>query len=321
MSSSRRLAVGLLAAASCWVITLGIASAAGAATPGWECIPATAGQNVVSGGTGAAPSCTAGHTAVLAPTYVASGVGGKPTVQFSAVNLQVVSGSGSTSGTVNGEGNLVVGYAENANGHAQTGSNDLVLGTNNGWSGYGELIGGSNNVASGAFASAFGASNTASGTYALAAGHANVASASWSSATGGEFNTASGQHASVTGGEFNRAGDQFSVITGGCGGLTGPGPALNPACASNGIEAILGGQSNRANGPATVVSGGDFNTANGTQTAISGGENNTVSNFFSSVSGGQSNDAIGQGAAIAGGLSETQGNSQFTQVGASSFAP
>src|SRR5579862_5068092 len=106
-------------------------------TPGWECIPATAGQAVVSGGTGTAPSCGTGSTAVLAPTYVASGVGGKPTVQFSAVNLQVISGSGSTSGAVNGEGNLIIGYAEDTSGHPQSGSNDLIVGSENGWKSYG----------------------------------------------------------------------------------------------------------------------------------------------------------------------------------------
>jgi hypothetical protein len=45
--------------------------------------------------------------------YQPSGIGNKPTIQVSGVNVQVVSGSGSTSGTPNGEGNLIVGYAEN----------------------------------------------------------------------------------------------------------------------------------------------------------------------------------------------------------------
>ena len=57
-----------------------VAQAGATVTPGWECVPVTAGQPVVSGGTGAAPSCAGGSTAVLAPTYVSSGVGGKPTV-------------------------------------------------------------------------------------------------------------------------------------------------------------------------------------------------------------------------------------------------
>ena len=78
------------------------ADGAWAVAPGWECVPTAAGQAVVSGGTGAAPSCGAGTTAVLAPTYIASGVvGGKPTVQFAAVNVQIVNGAGSTA-SVNG---------------------------------------------------------------------------------------------------------------------------------------------------------------------------------------------------------------------------
>ena len=89
-----------------------------------------------AGGTGATPACSSG-TAVLAPTYVSAGVGGKPTVMFSTVNVQVLSGAGSTSAAVNGEGNLIVGYAENRLHYAQTGSNDLVLGADNGWSSYG----------------------------------------------------------------------------------------------------------------------------------------------------------------------------------------
>src|SRR5690242_14733061 len=75
----------------------------GAVTPGWECVPATAGQAVVSGGTGSAPSCGTGTTAVLAPTYVSAGVGGKPTVRFAAVNVQIVNGAAATA-TVNGTG-------------------------------------------------------------------------------------------------------------------------------------------------------------------------------------------------------------------------
>src|SRR5205807_3873238 len=83
-----------------------------AVTPGWECVPTTAGQAVVSGGAGATPSCGGNETAVLAPTYVSSGVGGKPTVKFSAVNVQILNGAGSTA-SLNGTGNMVVGYDEN----------------------------------------------------------------------------------------------------------------------------------------------------------------------------------------------------------------
>src|SRR5689334_1087682 len=92
------LRVGLIAVIATAAAGFAASPALTAVTPGWECVPTTAGQAVVSGGTGASPSCGAGTTAVLAPTYVSTGVGGKPTVVFSAVNVQIVSGSGSTSG-------------------------------------------------------------------------------------------------------------------------------------------------------------------------------------------------------------------------------
>src|SRR3989440_10041055 len=101
---ARRLSrsAAMLAAVSVW---LGVVAgnAWGAVTPGWECIPTAAGQAVVSGGTGSAPSCGAGTTSVLAPTYVSSGVGGKPAAQFASVNGQIVSGSGSTDRVLNGK--------------------------------------------------------------------------------------------------------------------------------------------------------------------------------------------------------------------------
>src|ERR1700730_9641622 len=103
-----RARIGAAAMAVAFVL---IAQAARAAvTPGWECIPTQAGQPVLSGGTGALPSCATG-TVVLAPTFVSSGVGGKPTVQFANVNVQIVSGSGSTT-SGNGTGNLILGYDE-----------------------------------------------------------------------------------------------------------------------------------------------------------------------------------------------------------------
>jgi hypothetical protein len=165
-------------------------AAALAVTPGWECVPTTAGQAVISGGTGAAPSCVAGTSAVLAPTYVSSGVGGKPTVVFSAVNLQVVSGSGSTSAAVNGEGNLVVGYAENLGSHRRTGSNNLIVGSNDGWTSYGSIVGGSANSATGPYATVFGTKNTGSGHWTFVAGQQNRASGRSASVLGGDGNDA-----------------------------------------------------------------------------------------------------------------------------------
>ena len=162
----RRLSKVALAATAAFCF---VTSAASAAAPRWECVPAAAGQPVTSGGTGAAPTCSAGQP-VLAPTFVSSGVGGMPTVQFTGVNVQVVSGAGSTHAAVNGLGNLIVGYAENAMGFPQTGSHDLIVGSNNGWTGYGEIVGGTGNQALGNYASAFGQNNEASGRGSLVAG-------------------------------------------------------------------------------------------------------------------------------------------------------
>jgi hypothetical protein len=334
-------------------------------TPEWECVPSAIGDAMTYGGSGVSPSCSG--KAVLAPTYESSGgVGGKPTVEFSGVNVQIVDGSGYTS-TVKGTGNLVLGYDENA--RTQTGSHDLILGEDQDYTGYGELVGGYDQTVSGPYAAAVGYGNTVSGEFTLAGGDQNVVSGELDSVVGGYKNTASneldsilggcsnvagtgtvsvasictnsssypddfatiaggsgnqasGITSSVTGGEFNLASDPLSAIAGGCGGLTGPGTARNPVCASTGYEAISGGVSNRANGPGNVVSAGDFNTADGDQSSVSGGESNSVADFFNTVAGGQSNTASGgQGIAIAGGLSETQTNDQYTEVGSSQFMP
>ena len=281
------------------------ALAASSTTPGWECVPTTAGEAVLSGGTGAAPSCGAGTTAVLAPTYVSAGVGGKPTVQFSAVNVQVVSGSGSTSGAVNGEGNLVVGYAEDSSGHSQAGSNDLVVGSENGWSNYGEIVGGFMNQASGQYGTAVGNHNTASGSYSFAAGLANKAGGGDSTVIGGEHNQASATASSVLGGEFNLASDPFSAISGGCDGVAGAAAALTGACGSSGYESISGGVLNRAEGLFSSVSAGQQNQANGYSTGVSGGDHNTAGGSdvgnFASVTGGGGNVGNGDESTITGG--------------------
>jgi len=244
-------------------IVLGLATpaAAGATTPGWECIPTTAGQAVVSGGTSAAPSCGAGTTAVLAPTFVSSGVGGKPTVQFASVNVQIISGAGATDAGVNGTGNLVLGYGENANSYSQTGSHDLVIGKNNGWSGFGEIVGGNNDRASGNYSTVVGKSNLASGGSSLAAGEVNTASGGDSSVMGGAHNIASGSDSSITGGNFNAARDSFASILGGCLNLAGASGRLSGSCNASGTEAVLGGFENTASGLESTVSGGEVGNA------------------------------------------------------------
>lgn len=290
------------------------ASAAFAVTPGWECIPTTAGQAVVSGGTGPTPSCAGSATPVLAPTYVSSGVGGKPTVEFSTINVQVISGSGSTDGQVNGEGNLIVGYAENSHAFSRTGSNNLVVGTDNGWTSSGGIIGGDGNLGSGAGAVLFGEFNVASGGDAfIGGGCGNFAGSAGKPAKqkcptkgaqailGGHANRATAGQASVSGGQYNNATDLFASIAGGCENLAGPGNILIGTCTA-GAEAVLGGFEDTASGLESTVVGGALDTASGGTASVLGGQGNVASGGNASIAGGDFNQASGSYNAILGGF-------------------
>jgi hypothetical protein len=118
--------------------------------------------------------------------YVASGVGGKPTIQFSGANMQIVNGEGSTEAT-NGAGNLVIGYDENPNKEAQTGSHNLVVGPEQRYTSYGAIIGGRD--------------NKALGPYDFVVGIANKAGNEGSSVSGGFENTAGFEFSSIFGGK------------------------------------------------------------------------------------------------------------------------
>jgi trimeric autotransporter adhesin len=306
------------------------------------CVSSTAGQPVTSG------ACSSGGTTVKLPasaadqntllsvlphmSFVSSGVGGKPTIRFSGVNVQIVSGSGATNGTVNGEGNLVLGYDENPSNLAQSGSHDLILGRNQSFKGYGELVGGYQNVASGAYATVFGVGN-------------NV-SASYSAVTGGNANAAKGTAASVTGGYKNTAAGSYTSITGGCSNLAGSGTvSINSLCTDtttypNSFASITGGASNQASATGSSVTGGQFNHASdplasitggcrnlaGTGTvpspscasgleSITGGAGNNASGDKASISGGQSNFATGAYGWVGGGLGNTGGQYLASVVG------
>ena len=138
--------------------------------------------------------------------YVASGVGGKPTIQVSGANLQVVNGEGKTA-SANGEGNLVIGYDENPGTKRgkpglQTGSHDLILGEEQEFTTYGGILAGYWNTITGPFASVTG-------------GASNSATGQWASISGGGGNTASGQTSSVSGGNINTASGELSSAGGG----------------------------------------------------------------------------------------------------------
>ncbi len=326
LKGARALAAALVVAGAC-ILVVGVASASAASL--FLCVPTTVGQTAVSGGSSAS-NCGSGTTAVDTAilshaSYTDTGIDGKPTITFTGVNVQVVSGSGSTSGAVNGEGNVIIGYAEDTSGHAQTGSNDLIVGSENGWKSYGEIVGGFKNQANGKYATAVGDDNNAAGAYSLVAGEVNRASGSASAAFAGEHNQASGDWSDVSGGEFNLASDPFSSVSGGCDGVAGTAGALTGACGTTGYESISGGVLDRAQGLFSSVSAGQQNQANGYSTAVSGGDHNTAgatgAGNFASVTGGGGNVANGDESAITGGqYNETTDDDSFIAAGCDNLA-
>ena len=180
--------------------------------------------------------------------------GGKDFV-FTGVNVHVRSGSGATSATINGLGNLIVGYNEaRGSGSDKSGSHNLVVGSRHNYTSYGGFVAGFQNTVSGISSSVSGGmSNTAAGNY--------------SSVSVGYINTASGEYSSVCGGQNN--------------------------IASGTLSSVCGGYGNTADGLRSSVSGGSGNTASGDYSSVSGGHGNTASGYASSVSGGYERSVSG----------------------------
>jgi hypothetical protein len=203
--------------------------------------------------------------------YEEKGVGGKPTIQLSGVNLQILNGEGKTT-SVNGAGNLVIGYDESPG--TQSGSHDLVLGQGQTFTSYAGILAGKNNMISAPFASITGgSSNTASGENAsISGGLANTASGVVSSVSGGGLNNATFREASVSGGYRNEASGENASVT--------------------------GGEGNKATAVLASISGGFENTASATDSWVGGGRENKAEALFSSVFGGKGNKATKEYEAI-----------------------
>lgn len=154
-------------------------------------------------------------------------------VYFTGVNLHVRSGSGSTTGVVNGTGNLILGYDEARTVDSQkTGSHNLVLGRRNNYTSYAGIVGGNDNSITGTYSVAItGDNGTASGPYsaiisgtgglasntssAILTGHQNKSTGLRSSVAGGWYNDAQGSWSSILGGDYNVAVAADSSIGGG----------------------------------------------------------------------------------------------------------
>jgi hypothetical protein len=210
----------ILAAAVCALVSTGVASAANVLT---LCI--TAGGKVVS-----APTCKSNETEFKVvsaadfdaldarvttlegqvstlqgkvsalETLLAGVTRANDTLRFSAMNLQVVNGSGLT-GTKNGLGNIIIGYNTNFF-QPRTGSHNLVIGDLHTYTGNSGVVTGTNNFLEGD--EAF-----------VAGGHFNYANGDRSFVGGGTLNGAVGLNAFVGGGALNGALGSNTFVGGG----------------------------------------------------------------------------------------------------------
>jgi len=152
-------------------------------------------------------------------TSAINGVAG-PNIVFQGSNVWVRSSTSEEDTT--GTGNLIVGWDSHLSGIPsgyRTGSNNLVCGDHNGFTGYGGFVAGRYNKVSGAYASiSGGTSNTASGDCAsVSGGLGNFAIGSCASVSGGEHNDAEGGGSSVSGGDSNLAMGYETSVSGGYG--------------------------------------------------------------------------------------------------------
>jgi len=220
------------------------------------------------------------------------GVNGVRTVRLTGVNLQVVNGLARTE-TINGAGNIIIGYdepnsfttkpicsqARALNGalitdeagclaaggvfstQHKSGSHNLVLGTQNGYSSFGGIVGGRFNYINEIFASVLG-------------GVDNRASGRFSAIVSGQGHLTQESGAAVLGGIGNQALSRNSSITGGVG---------NVATGEN--SSITGGERNTASGRSSTAAGGLLNTASGAGATVTGGRNNVASGANSNITG------------------------------------
>ncbi len=208
-------------------------------------------------------------------------------VVFSGANVHVNNGLGGST-SINGVGNLIVGYDETTSSSRLMCSDGQLLSQTDceaageTWNSIHKT--GSHNVI-------IGPGHNYSRTGGFLAGFRNNVLAHNTSVSGGNNNTASGDSSSVSGGGSNTAIGDNSSVSGGF------------ANAASGVDSsISGGIDNTASASTSSVSGGSNNTASGGASSVSGGVSNAASGDFSSISGGSSNTSSGSRSSISGGF-------------------
>ena len=176
--------------------------------------------------------------------YLTTGIdrNGYPASYFTACNVYIQDGLGSTSGIpndpldfglsephTNGLGNLIIGYNEPSSFVTQnggnlvedqyTGSHNLVLGGGNQYSSFGAIVGGAVNYSDAPYGSILnGNLNECSGPVStVVGGNANLASGPFGSVLGGAGNSATNNADTVSGGDGNVASGGNSTVSGGAG--------------------------------------------------------------------------------------------------------
>lgn len=198
-------------------------------------------------------------------------------VYVTGANLYIQSGDGSTSGAVNGLGNLIVGYDEDDGGNDKSGSHNLILGANHDYTSYGGIVTGQSNASLGTYASVIGGTlSSAEASYTVVVGgYGATASGSYSSTFGGWEPSASGLAATTVGGREPEATGSYSTSSGG---------RANIASGSN--SSAYGGYLNEASGSMSVAGGGFDNVSSGYASAIRGGFRSEASGDYSGLIGG-----------------------------------
>jgi uncharacterized coiled-coil protein SlyX len=174
-----------------------------------------------------------------------------PLVQLAGANLQIVNGLGSTD-TINGLGNLIVGYDE-VNTFltiSLTHCSDGDYGDQASCEDAGEVW--SHSHKSGSHYLVAGSQNNYSQFGGIVTGYRNFATNGYSTVTGGTGNIARGRSSSVSGGALNTASGTYSSVSGGYDNM-----------ASNEYSSVSGGYRNTASGTYSSVSGGNTRSASG----------------------------------------------------------
>lgn len=239
-----------------------------------------------------------GKLMALSDVMSIQSLNGVQTVTLSGVNFQVINGLGFTE-SVNGAGNIIVGYDE-ANrltdqsycsfdrndagaliedGTAciaaggvfgpvhKSGSHNLVVGSQNNYASAGAIVAGKHSTSNALYASVLGGVRNRSSNFlaTVVGGQENIALGNSSTVLGGNFNTTRGPHATIAGGTRGVANGGFSVISGG---------SQNETLGTG--SAISGGTENTATGIFAVVVGGVRNNAQANTTSILGGQSRTL---------------------------------------------